>query len=234
MPVEHPATSAEDLARGRRERLADARLYLVCAPFAGLPAPSRARALEDLVSAAAAGGVDIVQLREKDIPDGQLLELALAAHAACERVGALSVVNDRPLIALESGADAVHVGQDDMPVAEVRAVVGPDMLIGLSTHSRAQIDAADAGLVDYIAVGPVYETPTKPGRPSVGLDLVRYAAAHAPVPFVAIGGIDVENIGDVVAAGARGVCVLRAITDAMSPEHAARMLRDQLDPRAES
>ncbi len=104
---------------------------------------------------------------------------------------------------MEAGADGVHVGQDDMPVAEVRELVGPDMLIGLSTHAPAEIDAVDAALVDYIGVGPVHATPTKPGRPAVGLELVRYAAAHAPVPFFAIGGLDARNLGEAIDAGAR-------------------------------
>src|SRR6202043_185548 len=112
------------------------------------------------------------------------------------------IVNDRPAAAFEAGAHGVHVGQDDMPVAEVRDLVGPDMLIGLSTHAAHEIDASDASAADYIAVGPVHETPTKPGRPAVGLELVRYAAVHASVPFFAIGGLEEANIGEVLAAGA--------------------------------
>ncbi len=139
------------------------------------------------------------------------------------------IVNDRPGVAVESGADGVHVGQDDLPVAEVRELVGSDMLVGLSTHTPEQIDAVDPDLVDYIGVGPVHETPTKPGRPAVGTELVRYAAAHAPVPFFAIGGLDAGNLREVIEAGARRVVVLRAIADAEHPEQAARELHEMLE-----
>jgi thiamine-phosphate pyrophosphorylase len=208
-----------------RARLAAARLYLVCA------AEPDAGRLPDLLRGAVAGGVDIVQLREKHLPDEQLVAVANATRALCERIGALFIVNDRPSVAAEVGADGVHVGQDDMPVAEVRELVGPDMLIGLSTHSPQQIDAVDAGIVDYIGVGPIHETPTKPGRPSVGLELISHARAAARVPFFAIGGLDASNIGDALAAGAERICVLRAITDAEDPERAARELRDLIDRR---
>jgi thiamine-phosphate pyrophosphorylase len=173
--------------------------------------------------------VEIVQLREKQLGDEQLASVAAATRALCERLGALLIVNDRPGVALEAGADGVHVGQDDLPVAEVRELVGDGLLIGLSTHSPAEIDAVDPGLVDYIGVGPVHETPTKPGRPSVGLELVRYAAEHSPVPFFAIGGIDAANIDAVLEAGAERVCVLRAIAAASDPEQAARALRARID-----
>jgi thiamine-phosphate pyrophosphorylase len=209
----------------RRARLAAARLYLVCGAYpdgSGLP---------DLLRAAIAGGVDVVQLREKHVPDEQLIALAHAARALCERLGTLLIVNDRPAVALEAGADGVHVGQDDMPVAEVRELVGPDLLIGLSTHSPAQIDATDASLVDYIGVGPIHETPTKPGRAAVGTELIRYAAAHAPLAFFAIGGLDQNNIVEALDAGASRVCVLRAVADAEDPERSARALRQALDAR---
>ncbi|MHB8234767.1 MAG: thiamine phosphate synthase, partial [Solirubrobacteraceae bacterium] len=186
--------AAADLGSERRRRLAAARLYLVCDADAG------GRDLPDLLRAAVAGGVEVVQLRDKQLADDELTAVANAARALCERIGALLIVNDRPLVAREAGADGVHVGQDDMPVAQVRELVGADMLIGLSTHAEAEIDAAraeqDGGepLVDYVGVGPVHETPTKPGRPAVGLQLVRYAAAHASVPFFAIGGLDATNL----------------------------------------
>ena len=210
----------------RRARLADARLYLVCG------ASPDASELPDLLRAAVRGGVDVVQLREKQLPDEELIAVAHALHALCERLGALLIVNDRPWVALESGADGIHVGQDDMPVPDVRELVGADMLIGLSTHSPEQIDAVDASIVDYIGVGPIHETPTKPGRAAVGLELVRYAAAHAPVPFFAIGGLDARNLAEVLDAGASRACVLRAIAAASDPERAARELRELLDARA--
>jgi thiamine-phosphate pyrophosphorylase len=211
------------LRTDRLARLAAARLYLVCDS-----APS-GRELAQLLPAAIAGGVDVVQLREKALNDDRLTAVAASARALGEQLGALFVLNDRPLIAREVGADGVHVGQDDMPVAKVRALVGPDMLIGLSTHAPEEIDAVDAGLVDYIGVGPVHATPTKPGRPAVGLELVRYAAAHARVPFFAIGGLDAHNAGEALDAGASRVCVLRAVAAAESPERAARELRRLLD-----
>jgi thiamine-phosphate pyrophosphorylase len=219
---------AADLGADRRARLAAARLYLVCGQ-ASDRSTAGGRTLPDLMREAIAGGVDVVQLREKYLPDEELLALANAAQALCERLGALLIVNDRPLVARDVGAAGVHVGQDDMPVAEVRELVGSDMLIGLSTHAPGEIDTVDAGLVDYIGVGPIHETPTKPGRPPVGLELVRYAAEHASVPFFAIGGIDAENAADVIDAGARRICILRAISSAEDPIRAARELRELLD-----
>jgi thiamine-phosphate pyrophosphorylase len=218
-----------DLGAERRERLAAARLYLVCDANPG------GRSLPELLHPAIGGGVDVVQLRDKQLGDEELVAVANAAHALCERLGALLIVNDRPLVARESGADGLHVGQDDMPVAEARELLGPDLLIGLSTHAEAEIDEAASQasdgtpLIDYIGVGPVHETPTKPGRPAVGVELVRYAAAHASVPFFAIGGLDASNLGDVLAAGATRAVVLRAIADAEDPERAAHELRALLD-----
>jgi thiamine-phosphate pyrophosphorylase len=212
-----------DLGSERRARLAAARLYLVCG------ARVDDGDLPDLLRAAVAGGVEVVQLREKHLGDEELVAVADAARALCERLGALFIVNDRPWAALEAGADGVHVGQDDLPVAEVRELVGPDLLIGLSTHARAEIDAEAAAQADYIGVGPVHETPTKPGRPAVGLELIRYAHAHAPVPFFAIGGLEAANLEQALDAGATRACVLRAISDAEEPQNAARELRDMLD-----
>lgn len=193
--------------------LADKKLYLVT--------PLRSD-LTDFLGAAIRGGVDVVQIRERGVPDAKLLEVL---NRACGFVHALRVpfgVNDRPDLALLCGADFVHLGQEDIPVSAARSLGLP---VGLSTHAPEEIDAADA---DYIGVGPVYETPTKEGRPAVGLDLVRYAAEHARVPWFAIGGIDVSNVADAVAAGARRIAVVRAITEADDPERAARELRQAL------
>jgi thiamine-phosphate pyrophosphorylase len=220
--------SVQDLGADRRARLAAARLYLVCGAISDSSSPAGI-ALPELLREASAGGVDIVQLREKHLPDDELVAVANAARALCERLGTLLIVNDRPLVAAEVSADGVHVGQDDMPVAEVRELVGPDVLIGLSTHAPHEIDAVDVGLVDYIGVGPIHETPTKPGRPAVGLELIRYAATHAPVPFFAIGGLHAGNLVQALDAGASRACVLRAITDAEDPQSAARELRELLD-----
>lgn len=202
----------------RRDRLADARLYLVC--------PRRSPAF---LAAALRGGVDLVQLRDKEATDDELLASAADFRAACDAHGALFVLNDRPDLVVAARADGVHVGQDDAPVAEARAVVGEDRIVGLSTHSPAQIDAA-AG-VDYIACGPVHATPTKPGRPAAGRGVVEHAAAHARVPWFAIGGIDATCLAEVVAAGARRIVVVRALTDAADPEAAARALRVGLEER---
>jgi thiamine-phosphate pyrophosphorylase len=214
----------------RRARLAAARLYLVCDAMPG------GHLLEDFLPMAIDAGVEIVQLRVKDRNWGKdqykrrfLLEAAGHAAELCEEHGALFVVNDFPEVAVEVRADGVHVGQDDMAVAKVRAMVGPDMLIGLSTHTPAEVDAANPTLVDYIGIGPVHATPTKPGRPAVGVELVRHAAAHAAVPFFAIGGLNADNVGEVLDAGASRVCVLRAVADADNPERAARELRHLLD-----
>jgi thiamine-phosphate pyrophosphorylase len=196
----------------RRERLAEARLYLVC----------DARP-DEFLHAALGGGVDIVQLRCKDTDDDRIVAAARRFAGVCAEHGALLIVNDRPDLALAAGADGVHVGQDDVSIARARAIVGEGRLVGLSTHSPAQIDAAAAA--DYIGVGPVHETPTKAGRPAVGLELVRYAATNAGVPFFAIGGIDTANVGAVCAAGAERVAVVRALVDAEDPQAVARELR---------
>jgi thiamine-phosphate pyrophosphorylase len=201
-----------------RERLRRARLYLVVDAAA-----------EHMLPAALRGGVDMVQLRDKDLDDDSLLEVAARFRAACREHNVLFWLNDRPDLALGAGADGVHVGQDDMPPGEVREEVGEQLLIGLSSHSPEQFDAALSSEADQLSVGPVWETPTKPGRPAAGLDYVRHAAAHAgEQPWFAIGGIDETNVGEVVAAGARRVVVVRAIRDAADPEGAARRLHAAL------
>lgn len=201
----------------RISRLRAARLYLVCDIQS-----------DRFLAAALGGGVDMVQLRAKHAEDDALLAAARRFRRACHAAGALFIVNDRPDLAASAGADGVHVGQDDISVAQARATLGSDRLVGLSTHSPAQIDAAATAGVDYIGVGPVHATPTKPGRPAVGLELVRYASVHATVPFFAIGGIDAMLIGAVVGAGASRVAVVRAITEASDPETAARALATDL------
>jgi thiamine-phosphate pyrophosphorylase len=196
-------------------RIDEARLYLV---HDGSP---------EIAEAALRGGADILQLRVKDTPDDLLLDRARALRRLCTAYGALFIVNDSALLAVDAEADGVHVGQDDLPVAEARRIVGPDRIVGLSTHTSDQIEAARG--VDYIAVGPVFATPTKPGRPAVGLELVRVAARAATVPWFAIGGIDAANVDDVAAAGATRVAVVRAIADAADAEGAARALRQRLE-----
>lgn len=212
-------SSVQRTGEERRALLDRARLYLIIeATVAGEPASS-------VVEQAVLGGVDLVQLRDKDATDAALLSAAGDLRAICARHGALLIVNDRPDLAAEAGADGVHVGQDDVAVEEARGLVGPHAVVGLSTHSPEQIDAAGQVDVDYVGVGPVYPTATKPGPAAVGEQLVTYAAAHAAVPFFAIGGIDVERAPHVVAAGATRLAVVRAIRDSRDPYAAARALR---------
>ena len=197
-------------------RAAESRLYLVT--------PVRPE-LEAFLEAAVKGGVDLVQVRERELPDGELLRALTLARAVTRRLGVPLVVNDRPDLAALCEADYVHVGQDDLPVEAARSFgVG----VGLSTHARKEIDSAEA---DYIGVGPVFATPTKEGRAPVGLELVRYAAERARLPWFAVGGIDGTKVADVVAAGARRIAVVRAIVDAPDPERAARELRAALPAR---
>jgi thiamine-phosphate pyrophosphorylase len=192
----------------------DERLYLI--------APARDD-LAEFLEAAVRGGVDIVQIREKGLADAELRPRLQEARDVTRRLGIPLVVNDRPDLAVLCEADFVHLGQDDLPVDAARRL---GVAAGQSTHAPEEIDAAEA---DYIGVGPVYETPTKEGRPAVGLELVRYATAHARQPWFAIGGIDETNVGEVIAAGATRIAVVRAIGDAPDPERAARILRTALD-----
>jgi thiamine-phosphate pyrophosphorylase len=206
----------------RRERLRTARLYFVCDahPHGADPEP--------LLRAALGGGVDIVQLREKSLPRREIELAAQTFRRLCDIHSALFIVNDDPELARACGADGVHVGQEDAPAHEARAALGPESIVGHSTHSREQIAASAKLPVDYISVGPVWETPTKEGRPGVGLELVSHAAEAAPHPFFAIGGIDPSNAAGVVEAGAKRLGVVRAIRDADAPAAAAEALRGAL------
>ncbi|WP_053206482.1 thiamine phosphate synthase [Jiangella muralis] len=207
-----------------RQRLADARLYLCT------DARRDRGDLESFLHAALSGGVDIVQLRDKSLDARAELELQpLVARVAAEH-GALVAVNDRADLAELAGAAILHTGQEDLPVAASRRLLGPDVLLGRSTHSAEQAAVAEADPdVDYFCVGPVWPTPTKQGRPAVGVETVRAVAATAPAtPWFAIGGIDERSVAEVVGAGARRVVVVRAITAADDPEAAARRLRAAL------
>jgi thiamine-phosphate pyrophosphorylase len=200
-----------------RERLATARLYLVC------PALPR-----DWIAAAVRGGVDMIQLRDKSLDDDGLV----AAARAFTGHDALFILNDRPDLVEACGADGVHGGQDDDSPAQARAAVGEDRIVGRSTHAPDQAAAADADAdVDYLAVGPVHETPTKPGRPAAGLHYVAHAASTVKKPWFAIGGLDAGNVHEVVERGATRIVVVRAITASDDPEAAARTLRDALEGR---
>jgi thiamine-phosphate pyrophosphorylase len=207
-----------------RDRIAARRLYLVCDARDGGPA------LRALLEGALRGGVDIVQLRDKVLDDDGLVAASAVFRAAADTHGALFVLNDRPDLVEACRADGVHVGQDDMAPAAARALVGPDRIVGRSTHAPPQGAAAEADPdVDYLAVGPVHATPTKPGRPAAGLDYVAWAAANVLKPWFAIGGLDAGTLPAVTARGAGRIVVVRAITGATDPEQAARALRAGLE-----
>lgn len=202
-----------------RAALAEARLYL-CTDGRRTQGD-----LAEFLDAVLAGGVDIVQLREKGLEAREELSLLEVFAAAAERHGRLWSVNDRADLAVASGAPVLHLGQDDLPVAAARRLVGDEVVVGRSSHDRAQFDAeiADPG-VDYVCAGPAWATPTKPGRPAAGLDLLSHASAAAAGttrPWFAIGGIDLSNLDEVIARGARRVVVVRAITEADDPGAAA-------------
>lgn len=204
--------------------ISPARLYLVAGTQVG-----RAK-LHELIPELAAAGVDIVQLREKEMEAGDVIRAGAPIADACRGAGVPFIVNDRPDVALALEADGVHVGQSDLPVEVARRVVG-DRIVGLSTHSPAEFDDAVRKDIQYAAAGPVFETPTKPGRPAAGLDLIRHAAArtNAELPWFAIGGIELSRLPEVLDAGARRIVVVRAITEAPDPVAAAAQLKAVLD-----
>lgn len=208
---DRPTASEHPLLRGRR-------LYL-CTP----DRPD----LERFLAACVRGGVDLVQLRDKRLDARPLLARARRAASVCRDLGVPFVLNDRPDLALESGADGVHVGQDDAPASLCRRLLGIQALVGLSTHAPEQLAAAGTD-ADYTSAGPVVATPTKPGREGVGLGYVTHAAAHAVRPFFVTGGASPETVPAIVAAGGRRIVVVRWLTEAADPERAARDLSDAL------
>jgi thiamine-phosphate pyrophosphorylase len=202
-----------------RQRLATARLYLVC--------DARPR---EWLAAALRGGVDLVQLRDASLDDAGVVAAARAFRAAADETGALFILNDRPDLVEACAADGVHVGQDDAPPAIARGVVGPERIVGRSTHAPEQADAAEADPdVDYVVAGPVHATPTKPGRPPTGWRYLDYAARAVTKPWFAIGGLDAGNLREAMAHGARRIVVVRAIAGADDPGAAARELRAMLE-----
>ncbi|MGH3899242.1 MAG: thiamine phosphate synthase [Pseudonocardiaceae bacterium] len=208
-----------------RARLADARLYLCTDARTGRGD------LAEFADAALAGGVDIIQLRDKNLETRHELVALEVLARACRRHGALLAVNDRADVALAAGAQVLHLGQDDLPVAWARRILGDDVVIGRSTHDRAQATEAAGQLgVDYFCTGPCWPTPTKPGRPAAGLDLVRNTAATAADrPWFAIGGIETtQRLDEVLAASADRVVVVRAITEAADPRAAAAAFAHRL------
>jgi thiamine-phosphate pyrophosphorylase len=210
----------------RRQLLAQCHLYLVSSPVPGL---------EAVVAAALGAGVRLVQYRAKDgepIDDSQRLQQCRQLRQLCASHGALFIVNDRIDLALAVEADGVHLGQGDLPPAVARQLLGPERLIGRSTHCIDQLRQAVADGCDYVGVGPVNATPTKPGREPVGLDYVRQAAAESPIPFFAIGGLECANIEAVRQAGGQRVAVVRAITAAANPAAATTALLQALGQQA--
>ena len=200
--------------------LADRRLYLCTADRPDLAA---------FLGACIGGGVDVVQLRDKHLDARHLLARARAAVAVCRDLGVPFVLNDRPDLALECGADGVHVGQDDGPASLARRILGPDAIVGLSTHAPAELDASASEPADYVSVGPVTATPTKPGRPGTGLDYLRHAATTATRPWFATGGVAPDTLPAMLDAGARRFVVVRWLTEAADPTVAARALRTVID-----
>jgi thiamine-phosphate pyrophosphorylase len=216
----------ESIGALRRQRLQWARLYFVCDAVPNGNDP------EALLNVTMAVGAGMIELRDRDQPRAVIERAGRTFRRLANTYSALFIVNDDPYLAQELSADGVHVGQDDIDPGEARRILGADAIIGLSTHSREQIEAAASQPVDYISVGPIWETPTKAGRPGTGLELIRTAAELAPVPWFAIGGIDTENVDQVVDAGAERICVVRAIRDADDPRAATAALFAAVDPAA--
>ncbi|WP_082357951.1 thiamine phosphate synthase [Arthrobacter alpinus] len=219
-----PTFSALPAASPVASAVADARLYLCTDARAGRGD------FADFLRAAYAGGVDIIQLRDKSLEAAQELELLAVLRSVASECGKLWAVNDRADLAVLSGAPVFHVGQQDLPLPAARSLVGPSVSLGLSCHDPAQAAAAAADPdADYFCVGPLWATPTKPGRAAVGLSLVEHAASlDTAKPWFAIGGVDLSNVDAVVAAGASRIVVVRAITEAADPTAAAAALRSRL------
>jgi thiamine-phosphate pyrophosphorylase len=203
--------------------LAGRRLYLCTGDR-----PDLAAFLADCIQ----GGVDLVQLRDKQLDARPLLDRAVIAGGVCRDHGVPFILNDRPDLALACGADGVHVGQDDVPPAIARGILGPDAIVGLSTHAPAEWDAAAVEPVDYVSAGPVDPTPTKPGRPGTGLGYLRYATERATRPWFVTGGVTPETVPAMAGAGARRFVVVRYLTEAADPGANARQLRAAIDRAA--
>ena len=200
--------------------MAERRLYL-CTPDR--------EDLEHFVAKCIDGGVDVVQLREKDADARRVLERSKLLARVCSDHGVPFILNDRPDLALEAGADGVHVGQDDAPVSLARRILGDEVVIGLSTHAAGEVRASESERVDYISAGPVLETPTKPGRPGTGISYVGLAVRESSRPVFVTGGVSPAIIDQIAAAGARHFVVVRYLTESDDPRGAARRLRDAVD-----
>jgi len=199
-----------------RERLAEARLYLLCEDID-----------EQRLEAALRGGVDMVEILES-VGDAQLLETAARLLPVCRRHGALLMLNNHPELVQVTGADGVHIDRPGIDVTQARELIGPDRLLGVSAHTPAEVDASQALPIDYFSVGPIHETPTRPGRPAAGHAIVTYASRKTKLPFFAVGGIEPHNTGAVAAAGGSRIAVVRAITEASDPERSAFVLRSEI------
>jgi thiamine-phosphate pyrophosphorylase len=205
-----------------RQRLEDARLYLLCESLD-----------ETRLDSALRGGVDIVELLDSGQSDSELLEAAAKLRPICERHGALLMLNNRPGLVSGAGADGVHIDRAGLDLTEARATIGPDKLLGTSTHSGQEIDEAQQQPLDYISVGPVHATPIRPNASPVGHALLTYASRNSRLPFFAVGGIEPHNTGAVAAAGAQRIAVVRAITESSDPERAAAVLRAEITTPAD-
>ncbi len=205
-----------------RERLAETRLILICETID----PER---LEEALR----GGVQMVEILDNGAGDQQVLATAASLRPVCERHGVPLLLNNRPHLVEQAGADGVHIDLQGEALAQARALIGPDRILGTSAHDPAEVDAAQTLGVDYISVGPVHATPTRPDRPAAGHGLVTYASRHCRLPFFAIGGIEPHNAGAVAAAGAQRIGVVRAITQASDPERSAQVLRAEIEAPAD-
>jgi thiamine-phosphate pyrophosphorylase len=201
------------MVQDRHPKLRNARLYLVTMPC---------DRLLEIVESALQGGFTLVQYRDKEREDRSRLEIATALCELCHRYNALFLVNDRPDIALAVGADGVHLGQQDMPISAARKILGKDYIIGQSTTNPDELQRALESETDYVGVGPVYATPTKPGKAAAGLEYVSYVADRVTIPWFAIGGIDSENLPEVIGAGAKRVAVVRSLMQAEDPRSIAQ------------
>lgn len=210
------------MAAKRLSDFSDVHLYVVTS------APGAGRTYLQMVEAALKGGADMVQLRDKTLSARDLVRLAKDLQALCDRHGAFFILDDRVDAALAAGVDGVHVGQEDVPVRVAREILGHRKIVGASCHSPAQALAAHGDGADYVSCGPLFETPTKPGRAAVGLGMIAQYRAVVRLPFVAIGGVDETNVEQVIAAGADRVAVVRAVTAAADPEAAARALKTHI------
>ncbi len=221
-PLLAKADRSSDQKQSRHQQLMQARTYLVTSPV-----PGPIENFLSVIEAALKGGIAIVQYREKTADDSTRLEIAKRMRSLCHQYNALFIVNDRVDIAAAAGADGVHLGQHDLPMDIARKILGPNKIVGRSTTNPDELKRALDEKADYIGVGPVHETPTKPGKSASGNEYVRYAAQHATMPWFTIGGLNAENLGPTLAAGATRVAVVRALMQADDPTAIAQSLVQQ-------